>query len=256
MRPSTLKLELHGKVSLDAFAEAIGHFKRYVDALTRETAAGAEVRWVVDELHAGSAEAIVKAEGDLEAAASVGVAYIEVGRAVENGNGGLSDYPRAVRDEILALVRMVGPEFEYVRFETADADATVTTVREQVASLEPGPMLTKAYGGIQGRVQTLTNRGELRFTLFDSLYDRAVSCYLTEGQEDLMRDAWGRLAVVEGIVTRDPINGRPLNVRSVNRVTLVHEAPPDGYMKARGALHPTQDALSPEDSIRRIRDAA
>ena len=81
-----------------------------------------------------------------------------------------------------------------------------------------------AYGGVTGRIQTLSSRGGLRFTLFDTLFDRAVSCYLAEGQEELMRDVWGRMAVVEGLVTRDRATGRPQVIRSVRGVTVVRGA--------------------------------
>jgi hypothetical protein len=95
----------------------------------------------------------------------------------------------------------------------------------------------------------------LRFTLFDLFYDKAVSCYFAEGKQELIRDMWGQLAVVEGIISRDPVTGRPLSIRQVNTVMpLAENAAHFDYQEARGVA-PSLNGLSPEDAIRRIRDA-
>ena len=124
-------------------------------------------------------------------------------------------------------------------------------MKGDLAVITPSP----SYGAIQGRIQTLSNRGALRFTVYDLLYDRAVGCYISEVKEELLRNAWGRLAFIEGLVARDPINGRPLAVRQVSNISLLRE-PPDApnYEDARGA-GPSLTKLSPEDAIRRVRDA-
>lgn len=252
---NTLTLAIHGKVSLEVYAAEIQHFQRLVEALTRETAPGANVRWVIDELHAGSATTTVRAEGDLQAAAPIGPAYLDLGRALAASE--IAAYPRSIRDEALSLVGILNGEVDFIRFETAEADVAVMALPAVTAVSAAGQGITPpAFGGVQGRVQTLTNRRGLRFTIYDTLFDRAVSCYLAEGQEDVMRDAWGRLAVVEGLVSRDPISGRPLAVRDVSRVTIVHEAAPDGYLRARGAISWRPDDPPPEVLIRRVRDAA
>jgi hypothetical protein len=101
----------------------------------------------------------------------------------------------------------------------------------------------------------LTNRGSLRFTLYDLLNDKAVSCYFSEGKQELIRDMWGKLAIVEGIVSRDPINGRPLVIRQVNNLTPLDELGRHfEYQDAMGVA-PSLSGLSPEEAIRRIRDA-
>ena len=106
-----------------------------------------------------------------------------------------------------------------------------------------------AYGGVTGRIQTLSSQGGLRFTLFDTFFDRAVSCYLAEGQEELMRDVWGRMAVVEGLVTRDRATGRPQVIRSVRGVTVVRDAEPDAYLASRGVLRDATARRSPEEAV-------
>ena len=70
-----------------------------------------------------------------------------------------------------------------------------------------------------------------------------------------MRDVWGNVAVVEGLVERDPVTGRPAAVRDVQKVTVVREASPDGFLSARGLIRPVEGSPEPEVTIRAGRDA-
>jgi hypothetical protein len=162
-----------------------------------------------------------------------------------------------VQRQAHGLTAVLKRSVEAIRFETAEGDATIT--QEAVAAGRPVGMRARgergAYGAVEGRVQTLSNRGGLRFTLYDSLDDHAVSCYLVEGYEEMMRDAWGRRAVVEGWVSRDSVTGRPQTVRRVQAVQVLPETKHGGYRDARGAVPVDSEELRPEVVIRRLRDA-
>ena len=132
-------------------------------------------------------------------------------------------------------------------FQTEEEDSIISTLPTLPLPLKP------AYGALAGRIQTLTNRATLRFTLFDDLYDRAVSCYIQEGHEDILRAVWGKRAIVEGLISRDPQSGRPLSIRGVSNIRPIPEENGD-YRKARGILPPPEGADKPEDIIRRMRD--
>jgi hypothetical protein len=108
---------------------------------------------------------------------------------------------------------------------------------------------------VLGRVQTLSHRGSLRFTLYDLLHDRAVSCYLQEGQQDIMRGAWDRLALVKGWVKRDPVNGRPTTIRRVRAVEVRDEGQLGDWRQAGGLLRGEGTDEPAEATIRRLRDA-
>jgi hypothetical protein len=95
----------------------------------------------------------------------------------------------------------------------------------------------------------------LRFTLYDLLHDDAVSCYLEEGYEDIMRTLWGKLVTVEGIVKRDPLTGAPQTVRQITKVEPMPEVEPESWRRARGIVPIGPRGLMPEKAIRRLRDA-
>jgi hypothetical protein len=91
--------------------------------------------------------------------------------------------------------------------------------------------------------------------LYDNLEDKPVYCYLTEGQEELMRGAWRQRAFVVGKVTRDPLTGRPVNIRHITAAEVLRDVPPGSYVHARGIIPFDPKGPSPEEIIRRFRDA-
>jgi hypothetical protein len=150
---------------------------------------------------------------------------------------------------------LVGDDLEAIRFETADDEATLREPAPADAPAATPPRNRPTYGAVTGRVQTLSKRSGLRFTLYDTLNDRAVSCYLAEGSEPTMVDVWGKVATVEGWVSRDPISGRPLAVRRITNVEAVEdEGALDGYQRARGVLHRRPGTPRAEERLRTLRD--
>ncbi len=252
----TLTLALYGDVALSDFSTAVAHLSRLVAALAAEEHVEG-VNWRIDDLAYSSAVTTVRGVPENgtkpEEIDRVVRAYIEVGKALEQGT--TIPYPPPVQQAAKGLTGILRDSgVEAVRFETAESDATI---REQPATIlaETEPVEhAEAYGAVTGRVQTLTSRNSLRFTLYDHIYDRAVSCYLVEGRESLMRQMWDRVATVEGWISRDPNTGRPLTVRRVSNVTALTEVEPQAYSKARGVLPSKDDAL-PEVYTRRLRDA-
>jgi hypothetical protein len=181
-------------------------------------------------------------------------AYLEVGQALEQG--GTIPYSPAVRQEATGIADILrGSAIEAIRFETAESDAIIRKPAVAVPLPEVPVERDEAYGAVSGRVQTLTSRNSLRFILYDHIHDRAVSCYLVQGRESMMRQMWDRVATVEGWVSRDPATGRPLTVRRVSNVTPLVEVEPQDYMKARGALPLKDGDPLPEVATRRLRDA-
>lgn len=125
---------------------------------------------------------------------------------------------------------------------------------QQVASVAERELQTKSLGSVRGRVEMISQRNALRFSTYELVNDRAVSCYPHPDYADVMREAWGRIADVTGTITRDAATGRPVSIRRVTRVDVVEdEGEPDGYLRARGAITTAEPA---EQALRRMRDAA
>lgn len=253
MPNDTVTLALDGDVSLREFAEAVEGFDGLVRALARAEKV-THVDWLVAQLEVSSALATARGVSrngqpmDVvrDEVERVVRGYLRVGHSLERGEP--FPYPTAVERPARGITGVLNGRVTSVRFETAEAEAIVA-----VPTVTAPKPLTPTYGAVEGRVQTLTSRGGLRFTLYDTFFDKAVSCYLAEDYESVMRDAWGRRAVVEGLVTREAQTGRPLAVRGVTHVEVLPEVPLREYRNLRG-IAPSR-TVSAEEAIRRLRDA-
>jgi hypothetical protein len=264
MADNTVTLVVNGDVSLETFAQALAHFNALVQGLNEEI--HASVDWLIQDLQVSSAVVASMGRGDAKQVENIVVAYEDVATSLEEDRE-IKHSPR-VQEAAWRLSSLPDKRIPSILMQTAKRDAIVqnkiylvpkvipVVIAPEIHAPKPAfDSFRPAYGAIEGRIQTLTNRGGLRFTLYDLLYDKAVSCYVTEGKQELLRDMWGQMAMVEGLISRDPGNGRPLSIREVGGITPIPDAcGPMEYQNARGAA-PSLNNLSPEEAIRRIRDA-
>ena len=244
MARNTVTFALGGRVEIQALAEGISVLQRLINALTRS----ADVVWVVDDLSPGSAVATLRGEAD-DATKIERIVddYGDIGGLLERQEN--LHYGKRIIQATDAI-RNLAETVEYVRLETPDDDYTIYG---NGRAKERG--LTRSVGAITGRVQTLSNRGGLRFNLYDTVHDQAVGCYLLEGQEELMREAWGRRARVSGSISRELSTGRPVVIRRILAVEILEDIAPGSYRLARGAVPWNVGGKMPEDIIRQLRDA-
>ena len=247
MAKNTLTFELGGRVEIADFANGVAAFRRLVVALTPRNSG---VAWVVEDLQPGSALVTVRGESDDPTTVERIIdAYEKIGAAL-SWHEDLPELNQRAQAASYAVRDLTGVA-DYVRFETPDTDYTI--YRNGHTPSRPTP--TVSIGAITGTVQTLSNRGGLRFNLYDTLHDKAVACYLAPGQEELMREAWGRRATVTGRVSREAETGRPIAIRQIVAVDTLSDSPIGSYRRARGAVPWQPGDPRPEDVIRQLRDA-
>lgn len=251
MADDTLTIALEGAIGLKDFTKAIKCFQDLITCLSVEMAQD-KIDWYIDDLQTGSAIATIRGRSN-SATSTEGVlrAYVEVGRALQQNEQ--LEYSQKVRRRANALIDLLHTSntIESIRFETPSGDALITGQPTKTNELE----ITYAYGQVKGIVQTLTNRRNLRFTLYDLLYDKPISCYLHPDQQEMIRDVWGRRVMVAGRVGREPMQRRVVVMRDIRAITLLPESSEQGYIQARGILPVTEGSDKPEELIRSIRDA-
>ena len=234
-----------GRIDIKQFEEGVIAFRRLVSALTGNR----DVDWIISDLQPGSAIATLEGEcANPQTTERIVREYEQIGESLQK-----QEDVRASKRIVSAVNAVVelATSIEYVRFETSESNYTVFAGRKtRVESAT-----TDAIGSVVGTIQILSNRGSLRFNLYDNVFDKAVSCYLSPGQEDLMREVWGRQATVKGRVTRDAASGRPITIRQIMGVDVINEQPLGSFREARGAVPWTPGNLLPEEAIRRLRDA-
>lgn len=251
MPKDTITLALNGDVSLSDFADVIFHFRLLVDALSSEEAGSAgNINWIIHDLQVGSAVSTIRGESEsVESVERAVAAYGRLGQQLESGSH--LDFPERVVKEAEAITHVLNGGVTSIRFETSDIDATISS-RPTAAT---GRSTRRSLGAVEGRIQTLTNRKGLRFNLYDALHDKAVACYLQEGQEDMIRELWGKRVIVEGEVTREIISGRTVAIRRISNIRALPEAIKGGYLRARNISPRKSGTPLPEQLIRKLRDA-
>jgi hypothetical protein len=246
MPNDTLTLALNGDVSLEDFANAMENFNKLVQGLTTEIARDSSIEWVIDSLQNGSAIATVKGDTDrLDTLAAIISAFSSVGNALKTHQP--IPYP-SVREPAQNLTRLLNGKITSIRFETATEDIFIESHYKSGHPLK----LTYAYGRLKGTIQTLSMRRGVHFTLYDVLFDRPVNGYLKEGQQELIREYWGKKVFVSGRICRDPDTGKPLNIRDVSEIEVVNSKP-GGFRRAIGIIELKQGE-TPEEIIRGIRN--
>ena len=246
MAKTTVTFELGGRVEIEHLAQGISLFCKVMEGLTPKRAG---VAWVVEDLQPGSAVATLRGEGsDIAAVEKIVEEYESFGASLAQDRDTVLTNPNL--SKAAAGIRKLASTVEYVRFETFDNDYTIHSSEVPVSRSEP----IVSIGAVTGRVQTLTSSG-LRFNLYDAVHDKAVGCYLAPGQEELMRETWGRRARVSGSVSREAVTGRPMVVRQVFDVKILEDPEPGSYKSARGAVPWRSGYELPEQVVQRLRDA-
>jgi hypothetical protein len=247
----SITLGLSGEVSLDQLAAAVKDLSALIAALSDEVGGKDKPEWVVEYMEGGSATLTFAGQAaEEETVERIVRAYAVLGQSLESGEP--PPYSRKVEAPAKRITSLLNGSVTAVRFETPEETSTVVSPSVKAETQQQ----LHAYGAVEGRIQTLTSRGGLRFVLYDSLFGKAVYCYLDAGGEDMMRGAWDRRAVVEGWVSREPVTGRPVSIRKVTRVRLLDEIERGSYRKARGAVPLADGEPTPEETLRQLRDAS
>lgn len=225
-------LKLEGVVPFPDFATAIGELNELLRSLSSEiTGHAATVQWNVVGLSTSSAVATVQGTSDdPKDLSSILTAYSIIGQALEDQTE--IPYSEEIRRHAHSIASLVNGDITAIHFNTSSA---LHVVREPPAR-EKILVAVDALGAIEGRIRTLTDRQNLKFTLFDSLFDSAVSCYISSDQADEARRLWRKRVIVEGQVRRQPKTGIPTQIRNIRTIQELPNAAPGSYRAARGAL--------------------
>ena len=250
MAENTVTVVLDGVVSLDDFQHSIAHLTGMIGELDKEIAPNSGIQWVIDDLESGSATVTVRAEAAPQHICQRSILAIrDIGRALQEG----APIPRsaAVVAHARALTSIINGRVTSVGIETDTAGQVQhATIASQYSSAD-GPRVKYSFGRLKGTILTLKRRRGVAFTLYDSVFDRGVRCYVNQDQEDKVRALWGERVTVSGRIGRDPLQGRPVEVRDVTEIERLPDQKPGSLLGARGLFTSGAGADKPEEIIRR-----
>jgi hypothetical protein len=237
MKKDTITFAIDGEVSIDVFASALNEFKNIVLGIQKEETSSKSIKWMLCDLQYSSAIASIAGIGPhIEDESAVLKIVNKCEEYSDELSKGKIDKYATLKKSAEKLVSLVdGVNVKSVRIETEEKESVIYNAKTSLTIVsQKTEFPTKSYGAIRGRIQSISSRTGLRFTLYNQLDDKAVGCYLGPGYEEKMREAWGKYAIVSGLITRDQIDGHPINIREISDVDIVPEDNPYTWRDAIG----------------------
>lgn len=238
-------------MTIERLSEAFARFAQVLDAL--EESHSARVDWLLAGLEHGSATVAARAVPlDDDAENRIRAMCIDYTDAATRVLAGKADRDFPLHRQMHELLVLADDSHPIA----IESDSNQVVVDMAIAPLVPSPVQAweddvTSLGTVRGRVETLSRRRALSFSLYELTTDAAVKCFMDSDLEDTMRGVWGQIADVTGTIRRDANSDKPLWIRRITKVDPVDEGDPDGYLRARGALASKEPA---EVLVRRMRD--
>lgn len=249
-----LTLQLVGNHDIDGFASFITNSRYLIKSLSSSAVKGH--RRQANKLHwypvsanvNGSIQVTYTAETqNQDSFEQFQDAFFQVGNALRSGD--TIDYSHAVEKYANSLRKVVSGENDSLVFMNEELE---TVIKPEYKSLDK-KIAISSYGQVTGKIETISSRHGLRFILYDSFFDRAVTCYVNnEKDEKLLADNFLKVVTVSGLVTRDPENDRPFRVTKINHIAQIKHLAYT-WQDAQGIIQLPKD-IAPEEYIRKLRD--
>jgi hypothetical protein len=245
------------EIPLQHVARAVTAFWQLMVGIAKDIGVDSEVSWSISKVRKASfhlAATGTTGSGDATIVGAMVERYEDVGRAAKKQQ--LYLYDSAIYGPAADIIGVIGPHVDAVRFKTKSINERIEIAPPESPVIgyvgHPGSLVS--LGAVRGQVQTISSgHGKLRFTMYDAVSKRAVSCQLSPGSEKLMRRVWGKNVIVEGKVKRDPVTGQAIRISEVSNITTLPTAKPDAWRRAIG-IGGKKPKMTPEDAIRRVRD--
>ena len=144
---------------------------------------------------------------------------------------------------VMQIAKWANGDIRAVRVESPTVPAPASITRELTTTVER--VLPQGYslGSVEGRLEGLNIHTQPKFTVYDAVTGRAVSCYFSDADLDAVKAAIGRKVIVRGRLRRDP-DGRPKQVRRIEFFKPFDDVPETPPPDAAGLFQGLGDARS------------
>lgn len=251
MAKNTVRLHLHGDVSINEFATAIKHFAGLMNELSEEIAGHIDIDWQIVELEAGSANiGLLGISEKTEEIEKIVAGFGIIGKALQSNSP--IPYSSSVVQHAYGVVSIINGHVTSVSFAI---EGQTAEINEPIIEEDLLEEKNYEFGTIIGIANSLL-RNPFRISIEDALFERAVHCYTPASYEEIMRDSWGKRVSVTGLIYRNPDTGRPERVKSVVDLTVLDDPgdPLQSFAAVSGILPWSEDTEPPEIIIRRLRE--
>lgn len=212
---------MKGDLPLEKFEKAVGAFFDLIKEVTKKALRDDQkIRWTVT-VRAGSSivNAIPHFKQEVAPQAAQILKDIPAGiRAMERGT---EEIPRGYTREAIKFVRTLasvrglkGPDVTSIDVGCGK-DRTAVTAKSFAAAEGLVGGQRQSYGAVEGKMQTITERGGFRFVVYSSMLDQKIDCFV---DEELMEKAvanFSKRVRVSGLTQYDRF-GDPVSIKATD----------------------------------------
>lgn len=251
MADNEIILKLDGIIPLDLYSKALNHFTSIVFKLSDEIGGSEHIDWTVTELRTGSAIQTIR--GYAQNPERVERVVAAMGIAMKSASSGdIIPYSHDIENHIQGLTSVLNGKITAMHIVAGNIP--ISTIYNPIDfDITDDKNTKRDLGVIIGYVRSVTDKPNIRITLYDTLFDKAIKCYLSADYENAARKVWRQKVAVTGMIKRDSITGRPIDIREVSKIETLEEST-GGFLDAKGVFSWTKGDEKAEDSIRRIRN--
>lgn len=205
-------------VSPDAFKRAVNAFVELIKAVSDEVVGdGKKIQWDMS-VEKGSCKLIASPVPDAETTRASGLVLRVMPDGLRQLERGTTTSPqffddRALRaaKELAAVKDGISNGVDYIKIQSIGKACDVGERTINSTSRLLGGQ-HQALGSIEGKLQTISDRGTLQFVVYDALFDKGVNCFMDDKIVDRAIKAWRKRVAVSGMVQYDK-EGRPVSIR-------------------------------------------
>jgi hypothetical protein len=240
----SLTLALEGDaIPLEKFKQAVTSFLEIIESVSHEAVGnGTKIKW---NISVKSGSAIVSATPEFTKESKEAIKAVVA--SVQNGIKDLSRGKTATAPKLfnataikamkrLASVHEIGRNGLTAIRVLGDGVKRTVTHKVATAANEIIGASHEAYGSIEGKLQALWDRDGFKFTVFDSLFDRRVECYVDEELVASAIEGFRKRVRVSGIVQYNR-GGLPISISAKAIQSLLPNSQLPGASDVRGILN-------------------
>lgn len=214
MATDTISFSVTGEITLDTLSASLDALRTLLSRLSSELAPDADIRWIVNELKAGSVHTTLRGSvaeaGSVDDVDAVTRGYAAIGRAVQQGDEPpCGDMVVEAVEELLSAAKQGGTE------ATIEAGGKSSTINLQTWRPRSAAGQSRAIGSVIGIIKGINASRQPYVSVYEPNGGSAVRCFVDDQQLKWALSAWGETVYIQGQLTRDRASRRKREIRRI-----------------------------------------